>query len=378
MENLQIERRTVKDTDIFIGSKIIKEILPRVRTVFEEGALFVIYEEEQKDVAEALMQELKRGGYRVFASEIKADDCSGENVDIETIPEYVRFVFGVGEAKASRVAKRVCNAKNIDWALFMCTPSCDEIMREKSPKQVFIDAEIIDKSPKECVASGYGLLLASSFTAFERVFANKVLSAENQDMTAEKQTNVTACTKVDNAELAYMLLKASSEKCGDDSADKMAKLLYAKALSQGKKPRLLGEYKFLCASLITSFYSAFLGAPSIDAMPPAYVSDALDEIASLPFGVSNESKCVDFFDINGYFRINYILSEYRMDLLEKLSGIDLHGMQRFWRRLYPDAGYWLKSEISAKEMLHTLALAGAQSDNLLGYAYASGILKKIG
>ena len=92
MENLQIERRTVKDTDIFIGSKIIKEILPRVRTVFEEGALFVIYEEEQKDVAEALMQELKRGGYRVFASEIKADDCSGENVDIETIPEYVRFV----------------------------------------------------------------------------------------------------------------------------------------------------------------------------------------------------------------------------------------------------------------------------------------------
>ena len=67
-----------------------------------------------------------------------------------------------------------------------------------------------------------------------------------------------------------------------------------------------------------------------------------------------------------------------MDLLEKLSGIDLHGMQRFWRRLYPDAGYWLKSEISAKEMLHTLALAGAQSDNLLGYAYASGILKKIG
>ena len=26
MENLQIKRRTVKDTDIFIGSKIIKEI----------------------------------------------------------------------------------------------------------------------------------------------------------------------------------------------------------------------------------------------------------------------------------------------------------------------------------------------------------------
>ncbi len=379
MEKLQIERRTVKGTDVFIGSKIIKEMLPRVRTAFEEGALFVVYEEEQKEVAEALMQELKRDGYRVFASEIKADDGSDEGVDIDEIPEYVRFVFGVGEARASRVAKRVCNAKSIDWTLFMCTPSCDEIMRGKSPKQVFIDTDIIDKSPKACIASGYGLLLSSSFTAFEGVFASKVLSVENKEnTTGEKQTNTPTCVKVDNAELAYLLLKVSSEKRGDDSADKMAKFWYAKALSQGKKPRLLGEYKFLCACLITAFYSSFLGAPSIDAMPPSCVSDALDEIASLPLGVSNEGKCVDFFDINGYFRINYILSEYRMDLLEKLSGIDLHGMQRFWRRLYPDAGYWLKSEISAKEMLHMLALAGAQSDNLLGYAYASGILKKIG
>lgn len=395
MENLQIERRTVKDTDVFIGSKIVKEILPRVRTVFEEGALFVVYEEEQKEVAEALMQELKRGGYRVFASQIQTNDWDGESVDIGSIPEYVRFVFGVGEGKAARVAKRVCSAKNIDWNLFMCTPSCDEIMQGNCPKQVFIDTDIIDKSPKACVASGYGLLLTKAFSTFEDVFASKVLSIEKEENSsvkkqaiasedsktnvgAEKQSSATAYAKADNATLAYMLLKASSEKCGDDSADKMAKLLFAKAMVQGKKPRLLGEYKFLCACLITAFYSAFLGAPSIDAMPPSCVSDALDEIASLPLGTSNEGKCVDFFDINGYFRINYILSEYRMDLLEKLSGIDVHGMQRFWRRLYPDAGYWLKSEISAKEMLHMLALAGAQSDNLLGYAYASGILKKIG
>lgn len=64
-----------------------------------------------------------------------------------------------------------------------------------------------------------------------------------------------------------------------------------------------------------------------------------------------------------------------MDLLEKLAGIDVHGMQRFWRRLYDDAGYWLKSEISASETLSCMALAGAVSDNLLGYAYASGFMK---
>lgn len=371
MENLQIERRNVKDTDVFIGENIIKEMLPRVRTVFEEGALFVVYEKEQESVATALMQEMKRGGYRVFASEIRGENYGGEGVQSADIPEYVRFVFAVGEELASREAKRICEDKNIEWALIMCTPSCDEIMKGKSPKQVFIDTEVIDKSAKERVAAGYGHLLSLQFSAFECAFSSKVLGVCKSTFAAD-------CKGISNGELAFLLLKLSSEKTWEDSADKMAKLLVAKALSEGKKPRLLGEYKFLCACLITSFYSAFLGAPSIDAMPPACRDDALDEIVSLPIDLSNEGKCVDFFDINSYFRINYIMSEYRMDLLEKLAGIDLHGMQRFWRRLYPDAGYWLKSEISAKEMLHFLCLAGAKSDNLLGYAYASGMLKKIG
>lgn len=372
MENLQIEKRTVKDTEVFIGRKIIKEILPRIRSVFEEGALFVVYEEEQKDVAEALMQELKRGGYRVFAGEASTFSLTVKGYDFVEIPEYIRFVIAVGDSKAYSVAKSFAAQRNVDWSLFMCAPSSDEMMCGICPKQVFIDSEIIDKSPKEQIAAGYGIVLTTQFRAFEDGFANKVLSNNKHIQSIENGAP-------DLTELAFLLIRISSEKDGTDSAERMAKILTAKALSQGKKPRLLGEYRFLCACVITAFYSAFLGAPSIDAMPPACRDDALDKLASLPFEKTvNGSKCVDFFDINGYFKINYILGEYRMDLLEKLANIDVHGMQRFWRRLYPDAGYWLKNEISAKEMLEVLALAGAKSDNLLGYAYASGILKKIG
>ena len=93
--------------------------------------------------------------------------------------------------------------------------------------------------------------------------------------------------------------------------------------------------------------------------------------------MADNSKCVDFFDINGYFRISYILGEYRLDLLEKLAGADVHSMQRFWRRLYLDAGYWLKSEICASEVIECMRLAGATSDSLAGYAFASGILDRI-
>ena len=57
-------------------------------------------------------------------------------------------------------------------------------------------------------------------------------------------------------------------------------------------------------------------------------------------------------------------------MLEKLASIDLHGMQRFWRRLYIDAGYWLKSEITASEVLECMRLASVESRSLAGYAFA--------
>jgi hypothetical protein len=49
-------------------------------------------------------------------------------------------------------------------------------------------------------------------------------------------------------------------------------------------------------------------------------------------------------------------------------------MQRFWRRLYIDAGYWLKSEITASEVLECMRLASVESRSLAGYAFASGML----
>ena len=125
--------------------------------------------------------------------------------------------------------------------------------------------------------------------------------------------------------------------------------------------------------MITSFYSAYLGAPSIDVMPPACREIAADALSDL--GIEDKRcKSVDFFDLNGYFKISYILSEYRTDLLDKLGSADFHTSQRFWRRLYPDAGYWLKGEITCKDLSDCLALAGERSENLLGFAYASGVL----
>ena len=64
-----------------------------------------------------------------------------------------------------------------------------------------------------------------------------------------------------------------------------------------------------------------------------------------------------------------------MDLLDKLESANLRSVSRTWRRIYEDAGFWLKSELTTDDMLFAMRLAGYLSDNLLGYAYAIGMLK---
>ena len=100
MENMTIERRVVGRTDVYIGKDVIPQILPRLRSVFEDGALVVVYENEWKSEANLLMQELKRGGYRTFALPF----CEDASCDV---PEYIRYVFCVGQESGARLSKQI-------------------------------------------------------------------------------------------------------------------------------------------------------------------------------------------------------------------------------------------------------------------------------
>lgn len=359
MDNSIIEKCVVCGADVFSGKDLIPQILPRLRSVFEEGALCVVYEKEYEDVATALCQELKRGGYRVFLT-------NAYQGKIQDVPEYARYVFAVGAHDAAEKAKEISTSIDTGWSMLFCAPDSDDITCGKCPNQVFIDENILIKCKNEQIAAGYGILLSQKFAEFERAFQKTVLGEKVKQFAVE----TSSCPL---SELAYRLIEISSRKQGKDTAERMAEVMSALALSKGKTPRLTGEYRFLASAVLTSFYSAYLSSPSIDCAPPACVFDSVDKLQSLGIEV-DRGEVVDFFDINGYFRIGYILGEYRLDLLEKLASIDLHGMQRFWRRLYIDAGYWLKSEITASEVLECMRLASVESRSLAGYAFASGML----
>ena len=213
-------------------------------------------------------------------------------------------------------------------------------------------------------------MFSEPLVAFEGLFANKVLAENEKEFEVHGEVG-------DVCELAVALLVSSSCTKHADSAEIMARLLYMRAAKQGKRPRLTGEYKFLASSLLMSFYSSFLGSPAIDVMPPSDLAVAADVVGYLNARDIIPSKKVDFFDRNAYFRISYILGEYRLDLLDRLSSADMKSAGRYWRRLYPDAGYWLKTELTSRDMLSCLSLAGAFSDSLLGYAFASGVLTDV-
>lgn len=370
MQNISVDKRTVQNCDVYIADGLIDDLCVYLRQSFDEGVLLVLYDRHLQDVADTAIRDLKRNGYKIFAQSIcsnREDAAGGNKRIIDRIPEYVRYIFAIGAGSVANVAKDIAVRLNIEWSMLLSAPSTDTVLCGKSPKQVFIDKNIIVKCPIECIASGYGIALSSQFSAFERTFDDKILSVGGEDAECFDAKNASV------VELALYLLQSSANR-RIGSADIMAGILCATAKKKGNKPRLFGEYKFIASTTLTHFYRSFLGALCIDAMPPACLSEQFDKLCALDF--EHTQKSVDFFDLSGYFRISYILGEYRMDLLDKISGIDVLSMQRFWRRLYPDAGYWLKSETSASTVLKCMALAGAMSDNLLGYAYASGVMNK--
>lgn len=364
MDSLRTTRRSLGETEVVIGPDLIKCIVSGLNHRFTEGAICFIYDRNVTELAEDIISELKSGGYRVFVQAVSSARSGKEDVTLAS-PEYARHVFAVGAGTAAQAAKRVARQLDADWSLYLTAPSTDTIMSDIAPKLVFIDKNVLIKCPFECIAAGYGILLSQPLAAFESFFANKVL-AKNYDIPAiQPQMNGDLCS------LAFSLLEISRSR-REDSAQIMSELIYAAAVHNGKRPRLIGEYKFLCGAMIAAFYSSYLAAPSIDVIPPACREIAADTIESIGY-IAKRAKKVDFFDTNSYFRISYILGEYRTDLLDKLGSIDFRTAQRFWRRLYPDAGYWLKSEITCKDLFNGLTLAGSESENLLGFAYASGI-----
>lgn len=362
--------RNIGNAEIYAGDNLYADIPHTLAGILEDGQILLLYDRGTKESADKTAAELKGYGYRVSEHDI------AEHVVPE---EYCRLVFGVGAGSVAEACAKAAAALDADCALYVTAPSCASLLAGGRVRHVYLDKSTLNSCPRECVAAGWGLVLSQAMDKFEDYFGEKVLAQGKCVETAVRELRPDA----DETALAVKLLEMSAEDNARGQRDKTAsataaELLACIARSRGKKQRLYGEYKFIAACALGVFYSSFLASPAIDTMPPADHDTALGELALLT-GESREklTQSIDFFDVNAYFRINYILSEYRVDLLEKLSGIDLRSCERRWRRLYDDAGYWLKGAVTARDVMRAMALAGETCGGLLHYAAATGFCERM-
>lgn len=324
------------------------------------GRVLLVADGDGIDLARTLGEEGKRAGLRMTVKGA-AEACDAE--------ENCLAVVGAGGAEAAAAAVAAARSRRAECVLFPSVPCEDGLLAEGGVKAVCLDEKVLSRAPKDAKAAAAGLLFALPVKRFEDVCAEKVFAPEGE----RRETTLLDCGS-SATELAVNVLRSGAD--GRTYApDVTAEVLRLLALSAGKRPRRRGEYVFVAACALAAFYKAYLSSPAIDTLLPADHDAALDEFARLTGGErGNILQAFDIFGASGYFRINYILGEYRMDLIAELASCDLGGAGRRWRRMYDDAGFWMKSAFTSEDVMHAMALAGEKTGGLLGFAAGTGFL----
>lgn len=368
--------REISGAKIFAGEEILPSVPATVAEIVENGRVLLLCDRGTARVASDVAAELKSGGFRVSAHDIR-DDFEPE--------EQCRLVLGVGAGSVAEKCKEAARQLDAECALVLTAPTSEKILSGGGISQVYLDGRVLTACPRRCYAAGLGLLLARPVVEFDRAFDGKISSsrAEFQPAPLSRDLDATSLAvellSMGASDEAYAArVEGEGKSLRPSPCDAVGEILSLLARKKGKIPRLRGEYAFITACALKRFYTLFLSSPSIDTLPPADNERILSRLVALT-GRERAGllQMFDFSDINSYFRISYIVGEYRLDFIDRLSVIDLAASERKWRRTYDDAGYFLRGALTAREVTEAMALAGAVSGGLLHYATTTGFLDRV-
>ena len=349
----------VGETEVYTGRALRESLGEYLDALAGGGRVLVTWDGEGKNEAKRTTEALRGFGLRV-TEKPDADVCEAE--------ENCLVVLGVGGERAASAAKRAAADRGADCVLMPVIPCEDGLLAGGRVTAVCLDAEVLEGAPRDSLAAAAGILFALPLRRFEDVYAEKVLAEPHAE---ERVSAPSEGDGIADTAVKVMRAGASGRRYAADVTAEMLRLI---ALSKGKKPRRKGEYVFVAACALAAFYKAYLSSPAADTLIPADHCRALDELVRLKGGEEgNIIQAFDIFDVSGYFRINYILGEYRLDLIAELAGAELGTSARRWRRMYDDAGFWMKSAFTSGDMIRAMALAGETAGGLLGFASATGV-----
>ena len=374
--------REVDGTSVLVGKEMLKRLPHIVEDFAPSPQIAIIYLSDVAHIARKLSVAMSHAGWRVYEMSMPDEaKLTEQNKLLLSVPEYIRFIIAIGSGRISELCALVAKKQNIDFGIYATAPSTDSyISAVKAPKFVVADELELQSCPKQLVAAGVGIVLSQPLKEFERRIESLLFETIYSGQIGKNASKIRAKRimledgTVDVIELFWQLVDLSKQNKRQSfvaSAEILADIL---ARADGK--RYFGEYVFVASYLIAGFYSAYLSGDCSDVLlPPDKVKTMKLLEKKCGFNYFSLVKRIDILSINSYFRIKYILSEYRKDLLDELSDLNFKSAQKFWRRQYADAGFWLSNTFCVKELLSLMSLSGELAGGLLGFAKASGALE---
>lgn len=373
------------NTEIVFEKNAIEHTADYISRVFLQGNIAICTTESVVEIAIEAQTQLYKNGYTVRQVVI-ADSKSIEDgcAEIEKLPECVRFLVGVGSGTVCDMVRLAAKRMDISYAIIATAPSTDgylankitdfssgEYIECKSPELLIIDENIIDKAPSRLTAAGYGRVVAQIVNIFDTEF-NKFAHIES------------FCEVVLNA-LAKEIHQFELDKDKPDFKKRLMRVLisisranvyldfrdtatdcFASVLSRIQPQRTEGENSLPAAYIVLNLYKNYLNSPAVDTMVPPDILKTIKLLEKSNIITYNKYiRNIQPTTVANYLQQAFILGEYRRDLYDLISEIDLGGITRFWRRLYSDAGYWLKNYMTNMQLMRYLSLAAELSNNTL-------------
>ncbi|MEG2453645.1 MAG: iron-containing alcohol dehydrogenase [Clostridia bacterium] len=373
-------------TKVVYKKGVINDTAEHIQEVFLQGNIAICTAKHFEKYSEIVQKGLISKGYSVRTKSIESDTISvvcGCDFFMQ-LPECVRFLLGIGGGSIADMVRLAAKKMEIDYALIVTSPSTDsylsshvenynqiENIKCNYPKMLIIDDDIIDKAPSRLVASGYGRVVSQIVNIFDTEF-NKFSQIKSYcGETLEALAREVHQFEIDKEKpdfrkrLMEILLKIS--KANEYMAiERSAVDTFSLLLTISSEGHTQGENSLIASYIVLNLYRSFLKSDGTDTLLPPDIIKTLKLLEKYQIiNYNSYIKQYEVTSVEGYLKQTFILSEYRRDLYELINDIDIGAMARFWRRLYNDAGYWLKNYLTNAQLMRCLSLSAELSENTL-------------
>ncbi len=291
--------------------------------------------------------------------------------------EEHRLIVSYGGAGVTDAAKYAAEIRGLPLVSMGSSPSADSYLAPYSelyfgkvkkrvasrPPAYFIwDTEAVATAPASDAAAGFGTVCAKSVALFD-LGAAQALSGEPlcENICALLENCVSSVLNISSglqrgnrealAELCRNLMRCglAAQLCGGDSLyggeTQLALTCEMLMRSEGLAVRQSGENLMLCAELAARMYKLYFETSPPDLFVPPDTAAHARMLAGL-FGLSERPFLEAALGAaNDGELLVHKLSEYRADFRSQSLALAerMHGALMQFKKLYADAGYWIRS-----------------------------------